>query len=109
MDVYLQFYKIIENGVVTMLEWVFDGIGTEIVSLVVGAVAGGAIGYKIGVKNRSKQVQKAGDDAQQKQNAKIGDVDVHTDSAKISSKIKQVQKAGDHASQVQIGGINDGQ
>ena len=43
------------------LEWIFDGIGTELISLLIGAVIGGAAGYKIGSKNRSKQKQKAGD------------------------------------------------
>lgn len=91
-----------------MLEWVLDGIGTEIIGLVVGATVSGVIGYKIGVKNHIKQVQKARDNSQQKQKIKTGAVNVDRDSAKISSKIKQVQKAGDHASQAQIGGINDG-
>lgn len=29
------------------LKWIFEGIGTEIVSLVVGLIIGGASGYKI--------------------------------------------------------------
>lgn len=90
-----------------IMEWIFDGIGTEIISLIVGAVTGGAIGYKIGINNRSKQVQKAGDDTRQDQTVKMGNGDVATDSAKISSSIKQVQKAGNHASQIQVGRIDD--
>ena len=53
------------------LEWVFDGIGTEIIvgliSLIIGALGGGFAGYKIGVKNKIKQKQKAGDNAKQSQ------------------------------------------
>ena len=60
------------------LSWIFDGIGTEIicivVSLVVGSLGGGAIGYRIGVKNRNKQIQKAKDHANQNQ---IGSVTIN--------------------------------
>lgn len=52
-------------------EWIFDGIGTEIIvaviGLLVGAFGGGAVGYKIGVKNKIKQKQKAGDNVNQNQ------------------------------------------
>lgn len=42
------------------ISWVFSGIGTTILSLIVGAIGGGAIGYKIGInKNVTKQVQKS--------------------------------------------------
>ena len=47
------------------LEWIFDGIGTEIISLIIGAVLGGAAGYKIGSKNKIKQKQNAGDNSKQ--------------------------------------------
>ena len=46
---------------------IFDGIGTEIISLVIGLITGGAVGYKIGVHNRIKQSQRAGDHANQVQ------------------------------------------
>ena len=43
------------------MEWFFDGLGTEIVSLLIGGIFGGLIGYKIGISqkagNNSKQVQ----------------------------------------------------
>lgn len=29
------------------LQWIFDGIGTELLSLVIGGIAGGFAGYKI--------------------------------------------------------------
>ena len=58
--------------------WIFDGIGTEIicviVSLIVGSIGGGAIGYKIGTKNKNKQIQKAKDNANQSQ---IGSVTIN--------------------------------
>ena len=41
------------------LQWIFDGIGTELLSLVIGGIAGGFAGYKIGIKKSGKQVQKA--------------------------------------------------
>jgi hypothetical protein len=58
------------------LEWIFDGIGTELISLVIGAVFGGAAGYKIGSKNKIKQSQKAGDNSKQVQ---IGSVNEYGD------------------------------
>lgn len=47
------------------LEWILDGIGTELISLIIGAVVGGTAGYKIGSKNKIKQKQKAGDNSKQ--------------------------------------------
>ena len=48
------------------MEWIFDGIGTAIVTLIVGFLTGGAVGYKIGInKNTVKQKQKAGDNSSQ--------------------------------------------
>ncbi len=43
-----------------MWEWVLDGIGTELISLLIGSLGGGLVGYKIGIRNKSKQKQKAG-------------------------------------------------
>ena len=42
-----------------MYEWIFDGIGTELIGLTIGALLGGIAGYTIGVRNKSKQTQKA--------------------------------------------------
>jgi predicted TIM-barrel enzyme len=89
------------------MEWIFDGIGTAIINLIIGAIAGGAIGYRIGIKSRSKQVQKAESYANQNQSIEIGSRKV-VDSGRISSSIKQVQKAGEHVSQVQVGRVDDG-
>lgn len=59
------------------MEWFFDGLGTELISIIIGvilgAVTGGTIGYKIGVNKQSmKQKQKAGTASKQKQ---IGESD----------------------------------
>lgn len=40
------------------MEWLFDGIGTELVSLLIGGFLGGTVGYKIGIKNKTSQRQK---------------------------------------------------
>ena len=48
------------------MEWIFDGIGTAIITLIVGLLTGGAVGYKIGINNNTvKQKQKAGDNSSQ--------------------------------------------
>ena len=53
------------------MEWFFDGLGTEIVStivgLIIGSLGGGTIGYKIGKIVTIKQMQTAGDNATQTQ------------------------------------------
>ena len=45
------------------MEWIFDGIGTEIISAIIGLVIGGLGGYKIGIRNRNKQIQKSGNNS----------------------------------------------
>jgi hypothetical protein len=48
------------------MEWIFDGIGTAIITLIVGLLSGGAAGYRIGInKNSAKQKQKAGNNSSQ--------------------------------------------
>lgn len=54
------------------MEWLFDGIGTEIVSiiisLIIGVLSGGALGYKIGIsKVNIKQKQNGGNNSTQTQ------------------------------------------
>lgn len=47
-------------------QWVFDGIGTAIISAIIGLLVGGFTGYRIGVKKtKIAQKQKAGDAANQ--------------------------------------------
>lgn len=45
------------------MEWFFSGIGTEIISALIGLLIGGISGYKIGVQNKIKQTLKAGDNS----------------------------------------------
>lgn len=49
------------------MEWIFSGIGTAIITFIVGLIAGGTTGYKIGInkKTTTKQKQKAGDASSQ--------------------------------------------
>ena len=49
----------------------FSGLGTYLISVVISLLAGGVIGYKIGIKNNHKQIQKAGKNSHQTQ---IGNV-----------------------------------
>ena len=53
------------------LEWIFSGIGTSILSGVVGLIFGGCIGYKIGIRNSIRQKQKAHDNVNQSQIGQI--------------------------------------
>lgn len=60
------------------IETIFDGIGTEIVStligLILGALGGGFAGYHIGVKITNKQKQKANNNANQVQIGSITNI-----------------------------------
>lgn len=47
--------------------WIFDGFGTEILSLIVGLITGGTVGYNIGIRNKIKQKQKAENNSTQTQ------------------------------------------
>ena len=94
-----------------MCEWIFDGIGTELIGLVIGALLGGVAGYNIGIRSKSKQTQKAGDGANQQQTFTI---EVNTDgknstknSKKTNANINQSQTAGNKATQVQTGGTRN--
>lgn len=88
--------------------WVFDGIGSTIFSLIVGALIGGGVGYKIGVHKTVKQKQTGGDNVKQRQEFTLENEDVSKDGGKIKNNFQQSQKAGDNAEQVQIGGIKRG-
>ncbi len=53
------------------MEWFFSGIGTEIISALIGLLIGGIGGYKIGVRNKIKQVQMAGDNSNLSQTGSV--------------------------------------
>ena len=57
-------------------EWAFDGIGTEIISLLIGLIIGGITGYRFGIKNHNKQSQTAGNQSKLTQ---IGNVTITSD------------------------------
>lgn len=57
-----------------MCEWIFNGIGTTIVSYILSFVLGGGLGYYVGqrnVKQKTKQSQKAGNNANQTQSGNV--------------------------------------
>lgn len=90
------------------MEWVFSGIGTEIVILVIGMVTSGVVGYKIGIKSNSKQVQKAKNEAKQQQDIVIENTECENTGRSINTSNKQIQKAGKGSSQTQIERIKNG-
>ena len=59
----------------SLVEWIFDGIGSTIIGTVVGlifgGVAGGFIGYRVAIKNKINQKQKAGNYSQQQQTGSV--------------------------------------
>lgn len=89
------------------VKWFFDGLGTEILSLIIGAVGGGLIGFRIG-KRKSKftQAQESGSGSEQYQKGKSvsksknGGINLQISKSSFS----QTQKAGDNSKQTQIGG-----
>lgn len=46
------------------MEWIFDGIGSTIISFLLSFALGGTIGYQIGI-NKNNQKQKARDNSTQ--------------------------------------------
>ena len=90
------------------IQWIFDGIGTEILSLVIGAIGGGVAGFKIGLKSCGKQKQTAKSGARQRQEMVVDCELPNGDRNSIMNNISQTQKAGENSEQVQIGRIDDG-
>ena len=90
------------------LEWILDGIGTELISLAVGAIAGGFAGYKIGVHKRGKQTQKAKSGSKQRQEMIIEGHELDDKKTNVKNTINQTQKAGKNSEQVQVGRIKNG-
>lgn len=85
-------------------EWVFQGIGTEIIILLFGLVIGGFAGFKIGINKNGMQNQKAKDKAKQFQNIEV-ECDDNSERGGISGNLRQVQKADSDAEQTQVGKI----
>lgn len=74
------------------LNTIFDGWGTELVSVLVSLLAAG-IGYRFYKNGKICQKQKAGNNAKQKQEVKDS----------LEKSISQKQEAGDNSEQIQIG------
>lgn len=74
------------------LNTIFDGWGTELVSLLVGLLVTG-IGYRFYKNGKIYQKQKAGNNAKQKQEIKNSH----------EKNTSQKQEAGDNSEQTQIG------
>lgn len=72
--------------------WVFDGIGSTIFSLIVGALIGGAIGYKIGIHKNVKQKQIGGNSAKQRQEFTLENEGVSKDGGKIKTISSRAKK-----------------
>jgi hypothetical protein len=49
------------------LSWLFEGLGTEILSFLLGLSSGSIVGYKISKIVKVKQTQKGGDNSEQVQ------------------------------------------
>lgn len=88
------------------MEWFFDGLGSELVSIIIGFVFGGVSGYKVGISKSSiKQSQKAGRNSKQMQTGVVVTTNKTDDekSSYNSLKIRQKQKAGKDSDQQQEG------
>ena len=86
-------------------EWFFEGIGTELVMLIIGLIIGGVSGYKIGIKRNGIQKQVAKDYVKQNQRLDIESRSKYETMGGINGNLRQVQKAKGNAEQTQIGSI----
>lgn len=90
------------------IQWVFDGLGTELVSLAIGGILGGIVGFRIGKhKRKMHQVQEAGIESEQYQKGTFRKKSNDAESKDVISSLTQKQKAGDNSKQTQIGGQED--
>ena len=91
------------------LSWLFDGIGSTILGLIISFVIGGIGGFAIGRATKSKQLQKAGNGAKQKQSIVIDREPMdEKKKGKERTTLRQKQIAGDNAEQLQTGRITHG-
>ena len=88
------------------MQWFFEGLGTEIISVFIGLIVGALSGYKVGVRKTIKQFQNSKDQAEQSQigllEYELNNQDVHDKTVRCY----QIQKSGDASKQILIGGIN---
>ena len=57
----------------------FEGLGTELIMLLIGGLVGGGLGFRAGVRQKSKMKQKAGDRATQVQ---VGNINSENNGSK---------------------------
>ena len=91
-------------------KWFFDGLGTELISLAIGAILGGIFGFRIGKhKRKFIQVQEAGAESEQyqKENSAQNSYSCKSKDQEVVETFTQRQKAGDRSKQTQIGGQED--
>lgn len=89
--------------------WLFDGLGSTILGLIISFVAGGVGGFALGRITKSKQIQKAGNGAKQKQSMVIDREPMdEKKKGKERTTLRQKQIAGDNAEQLQTGRITHG-
>lgn len=86
-------------------KWFFDGFGTQIITGIISLLIGGIGGFALGRKTKSRQIQKAGDSAKQKQAFAVAHGNGDQKKNKELNSLIQKQKAGNNAEQVQTGNI----
>ena len=90
------------------ISWFFDGLGTELISLVIGAIFGGIVGFRIGKhKRKFTQLQEGGVESEQYQKGNSRRKKHNTRSEDIIASFTQKQTAGNKSKQTQIGGQED--
>lgn len=57
----------------------FEGLGTELIMLLIGGLIGGGVGFRAGVRQKSRMKQRAGDNATQVQ---VGNINSEYDGRK---------------------------
>ena len=87
------------------IEWIFDGIGSTIVSFVLGLIFGSVGGIKIHETIRQKQSAK--NNANQTQVGSVFDGENSKQGAENETSVTQVQKSRDNANQIQIGELKN--
>ncbi len=91
------------------VQWFFEVLGTEILSLIVGMISDGFIGFRVGKRtSKFKQSQKAGRNSKQYQSGEVSfKEDCSGENRDNLSSFRQSQIAGDNSEQVQNGGQGD--
>ncbi len=91
------------------LTWFFDGIGSNLLGLIISFLIGGIGGFAIGRATKSNQLQKAGSGAKQRQSVVIDNEAIDEKKrSKEKNSLRQKQIAGDNAEQIQTGRITHG-